>query len=48
MVKLMLDGRKTAVIVLGGAHDLSDNVPVDCEYIHVTTNQYRRVAIGGE
>jgi len=24
MVKLMLDGRKTAVIVLGGAHDLSD------------------------
>ena len=48
MVKLIPDGRKTPVIVLGGAHDLSDNVPADCEYIRITTNQYRAVAIGGE
>jgi len=48
MVKLMLDGRKTAVIALGGAHDLSDNVPTNCKYIRLTTNQYRAVAIGGE
>jgi len=34
MVTLMLDGRKTAVIVLGGAHDLSDSVPTQCEYPH--------------
>jgi len=48
MVKLMLVGRKTAVIVLGGAHDLSNNISADCEYIRITTNQYRAVAIGGE
>jgi len=32
MVKLIPDGRKTPVIVLGRAHDLSNNVPTDCEY----------------
>ena len=48
MVKLILGGRMTAVIVLGGGHDLSDNVPAHCEYIRITTEQYRRVAVGGE
>jgi hypothetical protein len=43
-VKAALDGGPFALIVLGGAHDLSDSVRRvaggDCEYIRVTTRMY--------
>ena len=32
--------RTDAVLVLGGAHDLSDNVPEGCQYIRVGTKAY--------
>lgn len=38
-VKLLLDHGPFALVILGGAHDLSDNVPGRCEYIRVTTRQ---------
>lgn len=45
MVRAALDGGPFALVVLGGAHDLSDSVRRiaggDCEYIRVTTKAYR-------
>ncbi|MFN9719029.1 MAG: hypothetical protein ACK58L_10070 [Planctomycetota bacterium] len=40
MVRQMIhDGAETFVI-LGGLHDLSDNVPDDCEYVRIETRRY--------
>ena len=45
-VKAVLDKGGFGLIVLGGAHDLSDNVrrlgQERCEYIRVTTSQYKQ------
>lgn len=46
IVEALLKGRSVAVVVLGGAHDLSDNVPSDCEYVRLQTNRYREIARG--
>jgi hypothetical protein len=35
---------RTELLVLGGFHDLSDNVPDDCEYIRVAVKAYRKVS----
>jgi len=47
-VKLLLDHGGCAVIILGGAHDLSDNIrrlSGRCEYIRVTTRRWREFAV---
>ena len=44
MVSQMVGSRIAAVIVLGGGHDLSDNIPANCEYVRVTTQQYHHPA----
>jgi hypothetical protein len=35
MVRMLLS-EEMAVVILGGAHDLSDNVPGGCEYVRLT------------
>jgi hypothetical protein len=40
VVKRMIKASGIAVLVLGGAHDLSDNVPADVKLIVVTVNGY--------
>lgn len=42
IVRKLLAAGPVAVVVLGGGHDLSDNVPEDFEYVQVVTKQYRR------
>ena len=45
-VKTVLKEGQVAVIVLGGAHDLTESVrrsAEDCEYLRVTTKRYREV-----
>jgi hypothetical protein len=42
IVRNLLSAGPVAVVVLGGGHDLSDNVPEDCEYVRVVTKQYRQ------
>jgi hypothetical protein len=44
IVKNILAKSDSAVLILGGEHDLSDNVPDDCEYIRVTVKAYRAAA----
>lgn len=44
IVEHLLKGGPVSMIVLGGAHDLSDNLPNNCEYIRVATNEYRKLA----
>jgi hypothetical protein len=45
IVRRVLAGTaRTELLVLGGAHDLSDNVPDDCEYIRVAVKAYRKVS----
>lgn len=47
MVRRMLD-RPVAIAVLGGGHDLADNVrrlTADCEYIRVALKRYEMVRI---
>jgi len=45
IVKRVLAGTaRTQLLVLGGSHDLSDNVPDDCEYIRVAVNAYRKAS----
>jgi hypothetical protein len=45
-VRAVLDGGPLALIVLGGAHDLTDSVRRlgggRCEYIRVTTKRFRQ------
>jgi hypothetical protein len=47
-VKAALKSGRVALIVLGGSHDLSASVrelaPGACEYVRVTTREYREVA----
>jgi len=41
IVRRVLAGTaRTLLLVLGGSHDLSDNVPDDCEYIRVAVKEY--------
>lgn len=40
----LLEGGPVSVVVLGGAHDLSNNLPESCEYIRVQTKQYAQTA----
>lgn len=40
IVKNVLTGGPVSVLILGGAHDLSDNVPDGCQYIRVGTKAY--------
>lgn len=39
IVEHLLKGEPVVFVVLGGAHDLSDSVPDDCEYIRVVTEK---------
>jgi len=43
MVKLVL-AHKQAVVILGGEHDLSDNLPANVEYVRVTLKAYNKAA----
>jgi hypothetical protein len=36
----LLKADLVVVVVLGGSHDLSNNIPNDCEYIRVATKKY--------
>lgn len=40
MVKIVVADAPVSVLILGGAHDLSNNVPDDCQYIRVSTRAY--------
>ena len=43
IVRRVLAGTaRTQLLVLGGSHDLSDNVPDNCEYIRVAVKAYRK------
>jgi hypothetical protein len=42
--KTVLARDKVAVLILGGAHELIDNVPRDCGYIRVEQLAYKRMA----
>ena len=42
---LIHDGTVTFVI-LGGLHNLSDNVPADCEYVRIETKRYAELMTG--
>ena len=44
MVKNLLAGGPVTIVVLGGAHDLSDNVPKSCEYVRLATKRYMAAA----
>ena len=44
IVKNVLAGGPVSILILGGAHDLSDNVPDGCQYIRVGTKAYQRMA----
>ncbi len=48
MVKKMLDGGSFAFVVLGGGHDLSDNIERlsggKCEYLTVETEMYSQLS----
>lgn len=44
IVEHLLKGGPVSFVVLGGAHDLSDNVPDDCEYIRVATKKYNELS----
>ena len=48
MVKKMLDGGPFVFVVLGGGHDLSDNIERlgggTCEYLTVETGMYRQLS----
>ena len=48
MVKKMLDGGPFAFVVLGGGHDLSDNIERlgggSCEYLTVETKMYSQLS----
>jgi len=39
--ELLADG--PVVVVLDGGHDLSDNVPADCEYVRLATERYSAI-----
>lgn len=43
IVEHLLKGAPVVFVILGGSHDLSDNVPDDCEYIRVATKKYNAV-----
>lgn len=45
IVEHLLNGEHVVFVVLGGAHDLSDNVPDDCEYVRVATKKYSELVI---
>lgn len=40
IVKNVLARGPVSLLVLGGAHDLSNNVPKDCQYIRVSTKAF--------
>lgn len=46
-VRLLLK-QKESVLIMGGAHDLADNLPKDVEYVRVTLKQYEKVIKKGE
>jgi len=48
IVRRLLKAGPVAVIVLGGGHDLSDNVPFGCEYIRLQTRRHRDAAAAGK
>jgi len=48
-VRTLLEAGPFAFVILGGAHDLEDNIAGQsdgCEYVVVTTREYRRAAEG--
>jgi hypothetical protein len=46
IVKNVVSDNPVSVLILGGAHDLSDNVPEGCQYIRVGTKAYQKMAGG--
>lgn len=44
IVKNVVGGGPVSVLILGGAHDLSDNVPKGCQYIRVGTKAHEAMA----
>lgn len=44
IVKNVLAGGPVSVLILSGAHDLSNNVPEGCQYIRVGTKAYEAIA----
>jgi hypothetical protein len=51
-VRTLLKAGKFAFVILGGAHDLHDNIvrlsDGNCEYVVVTTRSYRRFGLRRE
>lgn len=43
IVEHLLKGESVVFVILGGAHDLSNNIPDDCEYIRVATKKYNEI-----
>lgn len=43
-MKNVVGGGPVSVLILGGAHDLSDNVPKGCQYIRVGTKAHEAMA----
>jgi hypothetical protein len=41
VVEKLRAGGTVIILIMGGGHDLSDNVPSDWEYLRVVTEQYR-------
>ncbi|MEK6258022.1 MAG: hypothetical protein AABP62_05320 [Planctomycetota bacterium] len=43
IVKILLK-QKEAVVVMGGAHNLADNLPANVSYVRLTTRRYKQAA----
>jgi hypothetical protein len=44
IVENVVSDNPVSVLILGGAHDLSDNMPEGCQYIRVATKAYQQMA----
>jgi hypothetical protein len=43
MVRHLIHDGATTFVILGGLHDLSDNIPDDCEYVRIETTRYSQL-----
>lgn len=43
MVRHLIHDGASTFVILGGLHDLSDNIPDDCEYVRIETTRYAQL-----
>lgn len=43
MVRHLIHDGAATFVILGGLHDLSDNIPDDCEYVRIETTRYSQL-----